>query len=239
MYQRQQILPEIGPQGQAILANSTVLILGLGGLGCPAALYLATAGVGTLILVDHDTVEPSNLHRQILYTQQHIGQAKSEAAKNVLLQHRPDLHTQLVTHTLSIEELPTLLASADVAIDASDNFTTKFAMNKACQQTRTPIVIGAGLGWSGQCTVLDFKKYPSPCYACLFPNTGEAARNCASQGVVGPIVGLIGNLMALATLKILLDLPTTPTFTQYDGLNNRWHSHVIASDPTCPLCSKA
>lgn len=231
-YGRQVILPEIGVNGQQLLRDSTALVIGLGGLGSIAASYLAGAGLGRLILADRDRVEISNLQRQILYRQADVGRAKTEAARAQLAALNPEVALE----TRDAETWPQAVAEADVVLDCTDNFPTRFAINRACVQARKPLVSGAAIRMEGQLAVFDLRR-GGPCYACLYPDAGEAQETCEEAGILGPVVGTVGALQALAALKLLLgiDEPAGRLMT-WDARQMLWRSHKMTRDPKCPVC---
>ncbi|MHB8424784.1 MAG: HesA/MoeB/ThiF family protein, partial [Gammaproteobacteria bacterium] len=191
-YSRHLALVDFGAAGQDRLARSRVLIVGLGGLGSPAALYLAAAGVGTLVLNDFDRVDLSNLQRQILYANADIGTAKTTAAAGTLNALNPDCRLELLDRRLDETELLATIKNVNVVLDGSDNFGTRFAVNAACVGARKPLVSGAAIRYQGQLTVFDARNSSSPCYACLYPEAGEELENCRSNGILAPIVGVVG-----------------------------------------------
>ncbi|HEB63608.1 MAG TPA: HesA/MoeB/ThiF family protein, partial [Gammaproteobacteria bacterium] len=206
-YSRHLLLPQIDLAGQKKLGCSRALIIGLGGLGSPVALYLASSGVGHLVICDTDHVELSNLQRQIIHTTQTIGQQKTKSAQNMLQALNP--HTQITTisERLNDNNLHTQIAEADIVIDASDNFITRFEINKACITNKTPLISGAVIQMTGQVTVFDSRKKSSPCYQCLYPdNDTEPTDNCNANGVLAPATGIIGSIQAAETIKTLLGI---------------------------------
>ncbi|MDH5602028.1 MAG: molybdopterin-synthase adenylyltransferase MoeB, partial [Gammaproteobacteria bacterium] len=204
-YSRQIMLPQIDVTGQEKLLASRVLIIGLGGLGSPVAMYLASAGIGHLVLVDDDTVELSNLQRQIAHGMSDINSTKVESAKQTLLDLNPDISITTYAQRLDDEKLNQEIKLADVVIDGTDNFTTRFAINAACVKTSTPLVSGAAIRMEGQVSV--FNKTPaSPCYRCLYKDEGELDTSCSTNGVLSPVVGIIGSIQAAETIKVLLDI---------------------------------
>ncbi|MFA5938482.1 MAG: HesA/MoeB/ThiF family protein [Sinimarinibacterium sp.] len=231
-YSRQVILPEVGVNGQALLRDSTVLIIGLGGLGSVAAQYLAGAGVGCLLLADRDRVEASNLQRQTLYRQADVGHAKTEAAAAQLAALNPEVEIQ----RFDAEAWPAAVARADVVLDCTDNFPTRYAVNGACVRARKPLVSGAAIRFEGQLAVFDLRR-GGPCYRCLYPDTGDAAERCEEAGILGPVVGTVGCLQALAALQLLLGIDAQSARLQrWDARQMQWRSHKIAADPECPVC---
>ncbi|MEQ1440458.1 molybdopterin-synthase adenylyltransferase MoeB [Fontimonas sp. SYSU GA230001] len=233
-YGRQVILPEVGVNGQALLRDSTVLVVGLGGLGSVAASYLAGAGVGRLLLADRDRVETSNLQRQVLYRQTDVGRAKTEAAAAQLAALNPDV----VPCTYDAENWPAAVVHADVVLDCTDNFPSRYAINAACARARKPLVSGAAIRFEGQLAVFDLRR-GGPCYRCLYPESGEAAERCEEAGILGPVVGTIGCQQALAALQLLLGLEVPVARLQrWDARQMQWTSHKIAADPECPVCGE-
>ncbi len=238
-YSRQVILREVGVHGQQMLRDSSVLVIGLGGLGSAASLYLAAAGVGRLLLADRDRVELTNLQRQVLYTQADLGRPKTEAARDHLAALNQDVQCDIFEGRLTSERLPQMVQAADVVLDCTDNFPTRFAINEACVRAKKPLVSGAAIRFEGQLAVFDARQPASPCYACLYPQQGEAQETCEEAGVLGPVVGAIGSLQALAALKLLLghngDVGRLQVFNAMD-LN--WRSLTIPRDPRCAVCAK-
>ncbi|MGH8505398.1 MAG: HesA/MoeB/ThiF family protein [Stenotrophobium sp.] len=231
-YSRQIVLREVGVNGQQLLRDSTVMVIGVGGLGAAASLYLAGAGVGRLLLVDRDRVELSNLQRQILYRQSDLGRSKTGAARDQLAALNPQVTTEL----FDADNWMPALALADVVLDCSDNFTTRFALNAACVRARKPLVSGAAIRFEGQLAVFDLRR-GGPCYACLYPDAGEAQETCEEAGVLGPVVGAVGSLQALAALKFLLGIGDDAAhLLVWDALAMNWHRLRIAPDPHCPVC---
>lgn len=233
-YSRQVVLREVGVHGQQLLRDSSVLVVGLGGLGSAAALALAGAGVGHLLLADRDRVELSNLQRQLLYRQGDVGRAKTDAARAQLLAVNPE------TRVTPLDEAgwPAAVAQADVVLDCTDNFPARFAINAACVAARKPLVSGAAIRFEGQLAVFDLRR-GGPCYACLYPQDGAAQETCEEAGILGPVVATIGNLQALAALKLLLGLADEAGILRtWDALRSQWRSHNMAADPRCPTCSQ-
>lgn len=233
-YTRQIVLPEIGVAGQTALCDSRVLLVGLGGLGCPAARYLAGAGIGTLMLADRDRVERSNLPRQTLYTEADVGKLKVDAA----IQHLSAVDASVKLMGLHTPESAlAAISEADVVLDCTDNFETRFALNAACVAARVPLVSGAAIRWQGQVAAFDLRR-GGPCYACLYPNTGEAAEACEDAGIIGPVVGVVGAMQALLALQLLLGQPDVAgRLHLWDARRGDWRKLTLASDPQCPHCS--
>lgn len=233
-YGRQVILREVGVNGQQLLRDSSVLIVGVGGLGTAAAQYLAGAGVGHLLIADRDRVDLSNLQRQVLYRQADLGRDKTAAARDALAALNPLIEIE----TLSADEWPGAVARADVVLDCSDNFPTRFALNRACVQARKPLVSGAAIRFDGQIAVFDVRT-GSACYACLYGEDGEAAERCEEAGVLGPVVGVVGSLQALAALKLLLGLDAdTGILQRWDAKTMEWRHSRIMRDAACRICGE-
>ncbi|RVU85373.1 molybdopterin-synthase adenylyltransferase MoeB [Leucothrix sargassi] len=239
-YDRQIRLPSITEKGQQKLLDSKALIIGMGGLGSPVTMYLAAAGIGTLVLCDYDIVESSNLQRQIIHTEQTIGQLKVDSAKAYINTISPQTHVTTINHELADEELLAQVASADVVVDCTDNFPSRFALNKACLETKTPLVSGAAIRQEGQITTFDSRQESSPCYQCLYPDTGVENAGCAMEGVVAPVVGIIGTMQAQETLNVLLERPAlVGKLKILDAQYLEWQSMKLLKNPNCPACSTA
>lgn len=239
-YSRQIMLPEIDIAGQEALLAATVLVIGLGGLGSPVALYLAAAGVGRLILVDHDDVELSNLQRQIVHQQAAIGQSKVASAAATLSALNPETTVEAIHADLGEAELTGLVARSIVVVDATDNFRIRYALNDACWAARVPLVSGAAIRWEGQVAVFDPRADDSPCYRCLYSSGDDAALNCSENGVVAPLVGVIGAAQALETIKLITGVGETLTgrVLYFDGKRMEWRSLRLPKYPRCPTCSQ-
>ncbi|MBK1693477.1 molybdopterin-synthase adenylyltransferase MoeB [Chromatium weissei] len=238
-YSRQILLPNFGTAGQERLHAARVLIIGLGGLGSPVALYLAAAGVGRLLLADSDTVELSNLHRQILHTTARIGMTKAQSAQQTLAARNAEVELVTIEQRLTAENMLALVQQVDVVVDCCDNFATRFAINAACVAARRPLVSGAVLRLEGQVTV--FSGQPGdPCYRCLYPDSEDfTGDTCATNGILAPIAGIIGSTQATETLKILTGIGT-PLIGQLlvlDGLNMQWRNLRLRADLACPVCA--
>ena len=238
-YSRQILLPDFGIAGQERLRAASVLIVGLGGLGSPVALYLAAAGVGRLLLADFDSVELSNLQRQILHSSERIGMPKTESARIALHALNPEVELVGICHALSGEGLAELVAEVDLVLDCCDNFTTRFAVNAACVAARVPLVSGAAIRLEGQVTA--FSGQPGgPCYRCLYPNEGDLDDTCSANGVLAPVVGIIGSLQAAEAIKILTGLGT-PLYGRLlllDAATMDWRRLRLHADPACPVCAR-
>ncbi|MBF8269266.1 MAG: Molybdopterin-synthase adenylyltransferase MoeB [Gammaproteobacteria bacterium] len=240
-YSRQIMLPEIDARGQLRLAEATVLIIGLGGLGSPAAIYLAAAGVGHLILVDFDKVDLSNLQRQILHQTPDIGRLKVESARDHLLAINPDVKLTLINHAMEMEELLQQVVQADVVLDASDNFQTRFAINAACVQSKTPLVSGAAIRFEAQLSVFDLRSDASPCYRCLYGDSARIDETCTANGVIAPLLGIAGSIQAMEAMKLIMGIGQSLTgkLLLFDALAMEWHSARLPKDPACPVCGSA
>ena len=236
-YSRQILLSEINYDGQLKLAQSHAVIFGLGGLGSPASLYLAAAGIGKLTLVDFDCVDDSNLQRQIVHREVNIGQAKVDSAKQNLQALNRHIQIDTLNHSLNEAELLTLIESADVVVDCTDNFTSRFAINQACLQAQKPLVSGAAIRWEGQLTTFDFRQDNSPCYACLYKPGSHQELTCSQNGVLSPIVGMVGSMQALEAVKALLGLPTLMgKLMILDGYTLQIRTLNLKQDTNCPVC---
>lgn len=238
-YSRQVVLPEIGEDGQGKIRSSTVLIVGLGGLGNPAAMYLAGAGIGTLILNDFDTVDETNLHRQPLFSLSDVGENKISAAALRLGACNDEVDIQLLDQRLDSAELRSVVNQCDVVLDGSDNFATRFAVNTACVATATPLVSGASIRFEGHLSVFDTRQAESPCYRCLYSEEAETLEDCAGQGILGPVAGVVGSLMGVEALKLIAGCGEAAIgrLLIYDALSANWREVRIRRDTDCPVCS--
>jgi adenylyltransferase/sulfurtransferase len=237
-YSRQMMLPEIDAAGQLRLAGARVLIIGLGGLGSPASIYLTTAGVGHLVLVDFDRVDLSNLQRQIVHRTADINRLKVESARDHLLALNPGVQLSLVDHAMADIELLQQAEAADVVIDASDNFATRHAINRACFRTRTPLVSGAAIRFEAQISVFDPNRHDSPCYHCLYPEDAAVETTCTANGVIAPLLGIVGSIQAAETMKLIMGIgqPLIGRLLLFDLLSMEWHNTRLPKDPDCPVC---
>ncbi len=237
-YHRHLLLPEVGEEGQQRLLESKVLLLGAGGLGSPAALYLAAAGVGTLGIVDMDVVDSSNLQRQILHNVDRIGERKVDSAKKTLTELNPDVDVVTYDVRLGADNVLDVIDGYDVVVDGTDNFPTRYLLNDASLLKRVPVVHGSIFRFEGQVTV--FKPYEGPCYRCLLPEPPppELAPSCAEAGVLGVLPGIIGSIQALEAIKLVLDLgdPLIGRLLAYDALEESFRTFKVRRDPTCPTC---
>lgn len=240
-YSRHILLPEIGVEGQEKLLAASALVIGAGGLGSPAAMYLAAAGVGTIVLADGDTVDLTNLQRQILHTTQSIGKPKAASGHDALARINPEVRVAPLQSRLDGDELDRLVAQASVVLDCSDNFATRHAVNRACVRHRKPLVSGAAVRFDGQVSVFDLRDDLSPCYHCLFPEDAELEETrCAVMGVFAPLTGIIGSVQAAESLKLLAGAGETlkGRLLILDALTMQWRAVKLARDPACAVCAK-
>jgi adenylyltransferase/sulfurtransferase len=237
-YNRQIMLPQIDIEGQQKLADAHVLIIGMGGLGSPASIYLTAAGIGRLTLVDFDKVEITNLQRQIVHRTRDIDQAKVDSAKRHLLEINPAVQISTVDIRPDQQTLSKLVQQADVVIDASDNYQTRFAINGACVAHRIPLVSGAAIRFEGQISVFDKRRDDSPCYNCLYPQFGDIEETCSENGILAPVVGIIGSTQALEAIKIICGIgePLIGRLLILDALSMSWRSMQLKRDPACSVC---
>ncbi|MBL0148418.1 MAG: molybdopterin-synthase adenylyltransferase MoeB [Ideonella sp.] len=239
-YSRHILLNEIGVEGQQALLASHALVIGAGGLGSPVALYLGTAGVGRITLVDHDMVDVTNLQRQIAHNLSRVGQPKAESARQTIAAINPEVQVLPVVQRADAAWLDAAVAQADVVLDCSDNFGTRHAVNAACVQHRKPLVSGAAIGFDGQISVYDTRQADAPCYACIFPpeSTFEEVR-CATMGVFAPLVGIIGTMQAAEGLKLLMGVGRSLAgrLQMLDARSMEWTEIRMARQPACPVCA--
>jgi adenylyltransferase/sulfurtransferase len=237
-YSRQIMLPEVDVAGQNMLLGASALIVGLGGLGSPIALYLAAAGVGHLILNDHDEVDLSNLQRQIVHSQDRIGASKVSSAATALRAINPDIELELIPQRLENDELKAVVARSNIVLDATDNFTTRFLLNEICVSLGVPMVSGAAIRWEGQVAVFDPRDPNSPCYCCLYAEGDDQALNCSENGVIAPLVGIIGACQALEAIKLLTGVgESLAGFVLYfDAKRMEWRKLKLPRNPVCRVC---
>lgn len=241
-YSRHILLNEIGVEGQEQLLASHALVIGAGGLGSPAALYLAAAGVGRISIADHDRVELSNLQRQIAHDTHALRENKAESAARRMRALNPEVTILPMALRLEGEALRQAVAAADVVLDCSDNFATRYAVNAACVTLRRPLVSGAAVRFDGQVSVFDLRQPEAPCYACLFPAEGETGEmRCAEFGVFAPLVGVVGSLQALEALKLLMGigLSLSGRLLLYSALEGGWREIQVKRDRHCAVCAEA
>lgn len=238
-YSRHIMLPQIEYAGQEKLTHSHALIIGAGGLGAPVALYLAAAGVGTLTICDFDQVDLTNLQRQIIHTTASVGQNKALSAQATIAGLNPGVTVNVETTRLNAEALAGRVAAADVVIDCSDNFATRYLLNQLCFDHKTPLVSGAAIRFEGQLSVFDFRHDESPCYHCLYPDVGDDQElRCADNGVFAPLVGMIGTAQAAEAIKVLLNIGQTMQgrLLLLDALSAEWRTIRLKKDPSCKVC---
>ncbi|WP_284892138.1 HesA/MoeB/ThiF family protein [Cobetia amphilecti] len=238
-YSRQILLPQVDIAGQQRLLAARVLVIGAGGLGCPAALYLAAAGIGTLVVADDDHVELSNLQRQIAHGDADIDQPKAQSLAASLLAINPDTEVIALSERLEGEALAEQVAAADVVLDCTDRFSSRFPINAACVTAGTPLVSGAAIRFSGQLAVFDRRDPEAPCYGCLYPldELGDEELTCAESGVIAPLVGIIGAFQALEALKLISGAGSVHRgLATFDGLTGEWRRMGLKRDPGCQVC---
>ncbi len=238
-YSRHILLPQVEYAGQEKLTNSHALIVGAGGLGSPVALYLAASGVGTLTICDFDEVDLTNLQRQIIHTTQSVGMNKAMSAQQTIDAINPEIKVKTIEKKSTHAEMETLISVSDVVIDCSDNFATRYTLNRLCFKQKKPLVSGAAVRFEGQITVFDFRNEASPCYHCLFPDTGDDQElRCADNGVFSPLVGMIGTAQAAEALKCLMGIGETlqGRLMLLDALTAEWRTIKLSRDPACKVC---
>ena len=237
-YSRHILLPQLGVEGQQKLLDARVLIIGLGGLGSPVAMYLAASGVGQLAIVDHDRVELSNLQRQIAHTTNAIGIDKSSSAKQTLEALNPAVRITTFNKTLDADELTEQVRLADVVVDASDNFATRFGLNRLCVEQKKPLISGAVIRMEGQVTTFRADLPDSPCYRCLYKDMDELAETCSETGVLAPVAGIIGCIQATEVLKVLTGVGQSLSgrLLMLDAQTMEWREIKLRKDPDCPVC---
>lgn len=238
-YSRQILMPRFDVAGQEKLKSARVLVVGAGGLGCPVALYLGAAGVGRLTLVDDDAVEMANLQRQIGFDQDQLGQSKAEALAARILRINPLISVEAVNRRLDGEELARQVGQATLVVDCTDNFNTRFALNRACVAAKVPLVSGAAIRGEGQVSVYDQRVEGSPCYHCLYPEQGNEDLTCSQAGVIAPLVGMIGSVQAMEAIKVIsgVGAPLVGRLLILDAWEMQWREMKLARDPGCPVCS--
>ena len=239
-YSRHILLPEFGVEGQERLQRARALIVGAGGLGCPAALYLAAAGVGRLTIADSDKVDLTNLQRQILYRAELVGTPKVDAARSALHALNPEVEVAALQSRLDFDAAEKLVAQSDLVLDCTDNFATRHVLNRACVKHRRPLVSGAAIRFDGQVTVFDLRSPDAPCYACLFPEDGEVEEvQCSVMGVFAPVTGVIGAAQAMEALKLLAVIGESMSgrLLLLDAKNADWRTVRVKKDPACAVCA--
>ncbi|MFC3116023.1 HesA/MoeB/ThiF family protein [Cellvibrio fontiphilus] len=237
-YSRQIMLPDVDLDGQEKLLAARVLIIGLGGLGSPVAMYLAAAGVGHLVLADFDAVDLTNLQRQIVHTGARLGMNKAVSAAQALRELNPEVRVDCIEQVLDAENLAEQIASAHVVVDCTDNFATRFAINAACVAAKVPLVSGAAIRLEGQVAVFDSRSATAPCYRCLYAEDSDDL-TCAANGVLAPLVGIIGSMQALETIKLICGFGTTLAgrLLLLDARHSQWRELALPKDPQCPVCA--
>ncbi len=237
-YSRQMRLPEVGEAGQQRLADAHVLIVGMGGLGSPASMYLAAAGVGHLVISDFDRVDESNLQRQIAHRESDVGREKAASARDTLAALNRAARVEAIDYELDGVELDRRVAEADVVVDCTDNFPSRFTLNRACLSASTPFVSAAAIRWQGHVATFLPDRPDSPCFQCLYPDEGVAAATCAAEGIMAPVVGVIGSMQALATINVLLGKGAAlcGKVMLFDGLAMEWQTIALPRNPQCPGC---
>jgi molybdopterin/thiamine biosynthesis adenylyltransferase len=240
-YARQILLSDVDVDGQERLKQSHVVVLGLGGLGSPLALYLGAAGVGRLTLVDGDTVDETNLHRQVIHSQNSLNQLKVESAKERVLGINPWIQVDVIDAHADDQNVDEAVASAQCVADCTDRFATRFLANRLALKHQVPTVSAAALGVEGQLTTIDTRDRDNPCYACLVPDVPEVEPTCAETGVLGPVVGTLGTLQAVEVLGVLLGWPDrlVGRLTRFNAKTMEWKSFRYRKDPACPVCASA
>ena len=238
-YSRQLLLPRFEVDGQLKLKQARVLVVGCGGLGCPVALYLGAAGVGELVLVDDDRVELANLQRQVAFDQGSIDQSKAEALAARVRAINPEVSVVAHADRLEGDALADQVLSVDLVLDCTDNFNTRFALNRACVAAKVPLVSGAAIRGEGQVSVYDSRDADSPCYHCLYPEQGNEDLTCSEAGVIGPLVGMIGATQAMEAIKVISGKgrPLVGRLLILDAWQMEWREMKLARDPRCPVCS--
>jgi molybdopterin/thiamine biosynthesis adenylyltransferase len=241
-YSRHILLDEVGIEGQQQLIDSHVLIVGAGGLGSPVALYLAASGVGHISIADHDTVDLTNLQRQIAHSTDRVGEAKVTSAAQAMHALNPEVRVTTLAHQLDADELDRLVPTVHVVVDCCDNFTTRQAVNAACVKHHVPLVSGAAIRMDGQLAVYDARDTQSPCYACIFPpDTAPEEVRCATMGVLAPLVGVIGTMQAMETVKLITGMGSrlVGRLQMLDGRGMAWNEMRVKRNPNCPVCGQA
>lgn len=239
-YSRQIMLPQINVDGQQRLLDSRALIIGVGGLGSPAAMYLTSTGVGSLVLSDYDQVELSNLQRQIVHLTQNIGELKVNSAKQTLQDLNHQVQVTGFDYQLDDNELTTQIAQANVVLDCSDNLATRYTLNRICYELRTPLVSGSAIRFEGQISVYDSNQPDCPCYRCLYKDEDMYGEACEQMGILGPVVGIIGSIQAMEAIKCLLNIGQSlcGRLLLLDALHMEWQTLRIKKDPECPICGR-
>ena len=241
LYSRQIMLPQIDVKGQQKLLDANVLVLGAGGLGCPALLYLTACGVGSIQVVDNDIIERSNIQRQIIYQLSDIGRSKAEVACERMRLLNNDAKINAINKLPDDEKLLAMVEQADVVLDGTDNFSSRYRHNRACVQTHTPLVSGAVIRFEGQVTTFDNKLPSGPCYHCLYPEGVDEEQNCSENGVLGPVAGMVASVMATETIKTVVSIGASLNgrLLLLDALQMEWRTVRYTQDANCPVCAVA
>jgi adenylyltransferase/sulfurtransferase len=238
-YARHIRLPQIGESGQQAILDASALIVGVGGLGSPAAMYLAAAGIGKLVLCDFDIVETSNLQRQIIHRNDAVGEDKVESGRQTVAALNPECEVETISYQMEAEELKQIIESVDIVLDCTDNYPTRFDINRACVETGTPLVIGAAIRLEGQ--IMNYQPAAnSACYQCLYTHAYGAEESCELEGVLGPVVGVIGTMQAVQTLLILAGQgeALVNRLLLFDAYSMEWQGVTLPKNPDCPVCGK-
>jgi len=237
-YSKQIMLPQIDIEGQQKINDSKMLIIGVGGLGSPTALYLAASGVGHIVIADFDQVELSNLQRQIIHNTSDIGDDKVNSAKAKLLELNPNITVTVVNEIMHSDNLASLIKDVDIVLDGTDNFESRFEINKACVECHKPLISAAVIRFEGQISVFRGYEVDQPCYQCLYSEQGDGRESCVENGVLAPVAGLVGTIQALQAIKVLLGLGVQlcGELLLIDGLDLSFRKVKIAKDPECPIC---
>ncbi|MDI9246182.1 molybdopterin-synthase adenylyltransferase MoeB [Marinobacter sp. CHS3-4] len=237
-YSRQILLPNFDIDGQARLKSACVLVVGAGGLGCPVALYLGAAGVGHLTIVDDDRIELANLQRQVAFEHGDLGELKAQALAERVRRINPEVTVETIEERLADESLQQQVAAASLVVDCTDNFATRFALNRASVSAGVPLISGAAIRGEGQLSVYDPRDESSPCYHCLYPEQGNEELSCSQAGVIGPLVGMIGATQAMEAIKVITGIgrPLVGRLLLLDAWHMEWREMKLARDPGCPVC---
>ena len=240
-YSRHMLLAQMGKEGQEKLLAARVLIVGMGGLGSPVAMYLAASGVGHLVLTDFDIVELSNLQRQIIHHTDDVGENKVASAKAAIRDLNPDVEVTAIPWVLQDDELAREVRDADVVVDACDNFESRFELNAACWRLETPLVSAAAMRMDGQVTVFDARHPHSPCYRCLYSDESTEGEACSQVGVLAPLLGIVGSIQAAEAMKLIIGMgtPLVGRVLVLDVLDMEWRTLKLRKDPHCPVCAEA
>lgn len=239
-YSRQIMLPQIDVRGQQRLLDSSVLIIGIGGLGSPVAMYLAACGVGKIVLADDDRVELKNLQRQIIHSNDRVGALKVDSAAATLGSLNPEVEVEAIADRIGENNLGKLVDRVDAVVDATDNLASRLEINRHCYASRIPLVSASAIRWEGQLSVFDARRTESPCYQCLYGHLGEVGQSCSENGVMGPVVGMLGSMQANETVKLLTGVGSSliGRVLMLDALNMEWQFIRLRRDPSCSVCGE-